>query len=189
MKTYKFIFIAMTAFLVGVLGMQPAAQASLAEISNGDNYTTHMDDVSFYLFDFDNDGHATLNANTISVDTAALEYSLDGNIFNSFTDPVSIDFGGSEAQQFFLRLLPSGYESYLDSGNVTFMNYNEAKSQVAGHELFQALYVQWDSSPFAITMAVGDDPVTSSAPIPASALLLFTGLMGLVGFRRRMMNR
>jgi hypothetical protein len=59
-------------------------------------------------------------------------------------------------------------------------------SNEAGPDLFQALYVVWDLNPYStVTFCSANDPVTPNAPIPASALMLFTGLIGIIGFRRR----
>jgi hypothetical protein len=192
MKTYK-VIISMAAFLVGVVGMQPAAQAMLTGITAGANYATEMDPVSFYLYDLDGNDRATLSADTISASAAAkqpsLHYSLDGTKFDAFSSHATIEFGGEDFVPIFFRLAPTNGGHEVDAGRVTFQNYDLTNSNAIGHDLFQALYIEWDRSPFTITISSADDPSSPSVPIPASVILLFTGLAGLIGFRRRLTNR
>lgn len=187
MKICK-LFIVLTAFLLGVMGMQPVAQAAL---SNGGYTTAYMDPVSLYLFDLNGDGQAMLSANTISVGPAlapTLKYSVNGSKFSDFDTSALINFNGSKVAQISLLVSPNDSMHSIASGDVTFQNYDAANGAATGHDLFHALYVQWDNSPLAVTFASTDERFSSSAPIPASVLLLFTGLVGVVGFRRRMMR-
>lgn len=192
MKSCK-VIILMAAFWVGVAGMQPAAHAMLTGFSAGANYVTDMKPVSFYLYDLDGNDKATLSADTISAGAAdnrpSLEYSLDGIKFDALNSHAAIEFGGDDFMQIFFRLAPTNGGHDVDAGRVTFQNYDLTNSNTAGHDLFQALYVEWDWSPFTITISSADDPSSPSVPIPASVLLLFTGLAGLIGFRRRLSNR
>lgn len=214
MKIYN-VLIIMVVFLLSIMGLQPAAQAALCRgsvhhhghngrglahvndtIAKGGNKTISMDAVNFYLYDLDGSKNATISADTLTFPpqinggTTPLEYNVNGTGWNDFTGPLSLEYGNAEMMQISFRLDPdSNNDQFVYAGNVTFQNYDAANSEAAGRDLFQALYVQWYRNPFTLTISSADDPVSSSVPIPASALLLFTGLAGLIGFRRRMINR
>jgi hypothetical protein len=173
--------------------MQPVAQAALA-LSNGASLTfDSMDPVSFYLYDLDGNGSATLSAGTVSVGgnpVPDLEYSTDGTYFSTLTTSTTVNYAeGANLAQVFFRLNPTnGNASSTEKGDVTFQNYNIVESAAENLDLFHALYVDWDSGQFTVTFTSSDDRF-SPVPIPASALLLVSGLIGLVGFRRQMKNR
>lgn len=108
---------------------------------------------------------------------AALSGVADGWNSTTSMDPVSV----------YLHDLDNSRDHHLFSaGDVTFQIYDEADSNEAGLDLFQALYVVWDLNPYStVAFCSANDPATPNAPIPASALMLFTGLIGIIGFRRR----
>jgi hypothetical protein len=155
-----------------------------------------MDPVSFYLYDLDNSHDAILSADTLSFfppaigsPQAALEYNINNGDWESFSGPLSIEYGDADYVQIALRLQPiddRNDNQFLTGGDIIFQNYDEANSK-AGLDLFQALFVVWDMNHHpTVTFSSANDPVTPHAPIPASALLLFTGLIGIIGFRRRL---
>jgi hypothetical protein len=210
MKTNNAIFV-MMVFLLSVMGMQPAAQAALCTgtmhnygrgyshahdtMVNGGNNTISMDAVSFHLYDLDGCKNATISSDTLTFPSQSdayapsVEYNVNNTGWNVFTGPLSIDYGNADSMQISFRLDPySNNNEFIYAGSVAFQNYDAVNSEAAGRDLFQALYVQRCKNPI-ITISSADDPVSSSVPIPASALLLFTGLAGLIGFRRRMINR
>jgi hypothetical protein len=198
MKTNKSLIIIGVSLIVA-LGVLSNAQEAHSSISNGGNYTTSMDPVSFYLYDLDNSHDAVLSADTLSFFTPAngsppvLEYNINGSGWEGFSGPLSIPYGKADSVQISLRLYPMDdrYDNQsLTAGDITFQNYDAAKSDEVGLDLFQALYVVWDMNTHStVTFGSANDPVTPNAPIPASALLLFTGLIGIIGFRRQLNNR
>jgi hypothetical protein len=148
----------------------------------------------------DGSGDATLNADTLTFalqpngSAPSLEYNINGTGWSDFTGPLSFDYedyGNADMAQIAFRLDPNINNSPLvTGGNVTFQTYDLDNSNVVGEDLFQALFVTWGAyNPSSITYCSASDPVGPHAPIPASALLLFSGLIGLIGFRRRMNHR
>jgi hypothetical protein len=211
MKISNTIF-AMMAFLLSVMGLQPVAQAALCRGTmhhhgpgyshahdnkiNSENNTFSMNADSFYHYDPDVSRNATISSDTLTFPPQSDAYtpSVMGNVNNTgwhgFTGPLSLDYGNAESMQISFSLDPySSNNEFVYAGSVAFQNNDAANLEAAGRDLFQALYAQCYRGPFSITISSSDDPVSSSVPIPASALLLFTGLAGLIGFRRRMINR
>jgi hypothetical protein len=197
MKIHK-AFITMVTFMLVAVGILPSAQAALSGIANGWNYTTSMDPVGIHLYDLNSSHDAILNANTISFPKPSirlaptLEYSINDGDWEDFSGPLSIHYDQCDPVQISLRFHPRGnYNSHqlFSADDVTLQTYDKTKSNEAGLDLFQALYVVWDINNYsAVTFFSANDPVSPNAPIPASALLLFTGLIGIIGFRRRMNN-
>jgi len=147
----------------------------------------YMDDVSFFAVDDISDpvggnGSVTLTnlmINYYGTDPATLEYSVDqSNWFvagDSFTvNPVS---GGVE--QVYLRL--NCGTDMVTSGVITFLSPEG--------DLFNGLKVDWSNQiDMTITIADNDDNV-APVPIPAAVWLLGSGLFGLIGVRRRSMEK
>jgi hypothetical protein len=185
------LFVIFAAMVVVVVGMVPAAQAALSGLGDGQDLTVVQDPVHFWLFDVDgNPSHnVTLSANTLSVSSSSitLQYSYTGaaNDFSDFDSPITVDTGSDNVQQIFFRLDIPG-PNYATGGDVTFQNYDLNTSENMGIDLFNNLYLVWDTGNFTITItSASGNGRFSNVPIPASALLLFTGLIGLIGFRRR----
>ena len=197
MKSRKTLKIVVALLLVAT-GVAPAAQAALTGISNGGIKSTTTDQVNFYLYDLDKSRNATLSADTLSFllppnrPAPSLEYRINNSGWEGFNGPLSIDYGNTDLVKISFRLDPNENNDNIRSfptGDVTFQGYDAANSNDAGLELFHALYVVWDFHHHAaVTFSSSDDPVTPNAPIPATALLLFTGLIGIIGFRRRVNN-
>lgn len=185
MKNYK-VFIFVAVFLSAAIGMQSAAHASLCLPENGENFTSDLNPVSLLLFDLDHSGQATLSTSTVSFSGSSLEYSTDGSTWNTFNAPATIDFGDSNTAQILLRL--NSGSNFDQDGQITYLNYDAAASTSNAMDLYHSFFVMWDTEPVDITIGSTDDRFAAT-PIPASALLLFTGLIGLVSFRRRMADR
>lgn len=163
---------------------------------DGRNEPIDMDPVSFYIYDLDNNGETTIDTKPFVHQSKcvncgpSVEYNINGSSWNVLSGPLNIDFEGADVLQISLRLDPNTCfgDQYIYGGAVTFMNSSETN----GSDLYQNLYVRWNSKyPLLPTMisSSASDAVSSNVPIPASALLLFSGLAGLIGFRRRIINR
>jgi hypothetical protein len=147
-----------------------------------------------YLCDMVPTGQATACNKNISSSCApigpSMKYTPFGSAHGSFGRPATINFSEPEIAQIYLRMVPNYYAHEVDAGDITFQNYDLTHSTAVGNDLFQDLYIHWVVGlPSSITISQTEDLSSSNAPVPASALLLFTGLIGLIGFRRRMMNR
>lgn len=193
MKSCK-VFIVIAAFLLNFMGMPLAAQAMLTGSANGGSFTTYIDPVSYHLCDMNGTDQATPGADAISFISAAsqpvMECSKDGTAFGAFDTPAAINFGGTDMDRISFCIVPDNDEQALDAGYVPFRNYGLTSSTALADDLFQVLYYQCvGGGSTSTTINSADDLANPGAPIPASALMLFTGLIGLIGFRRRLMNR
>lgn len=193
MKTFK-VYIIMVTYLLGVATMLPAAHAMLSSLPDGGGYTNSIDPFNMYLCDMDPTGEATACNKNISSHfgptAPSMKYNPFGSARGSFGGPATIYFSEPEIAQFFLRMDPNYFAHEVDADDITFQDYDLTHSTAVGHDLFQNLYIHGVvGHPTSITISQTEDLSSSNAPVPASALLLFTGLIGLIGFRRRMMNR
>lgn len=193
MKTFK-VYIIMVTCLLSVSTMQPAAHAMLTSLPDGGGYTNSIDHFNKYLCDMDPTGEATAFNKNISSHfgpiVPSIKYKPMGSARGSFGEPASINFPETEIARFFLRMVPDYFGHEVDAGDITFQDFDLTHSTAVGHDLFQGFYIHWVMGlPTSITISQTEDLPSSNAPVPASALLLFTGLIGLIGFRRRMMIR
>ena len=189
------VLIVLAAFLLGIAGMQPAAWAMLTGIADGGSRMTAVVPVGIYLYDPNGFDQAAPNDDTnpfrMRTCLSALEYSADSIVFRASDTPVSIDSGISDSSQIFSRMVPDDWHqidpAYAD--DVTYREYDLINSPAACDDPFRIPFDLWVSvEPTFIAIGPTEDMVKSSTPVPASALMLITGLVGLIGFRRRMMN-
>ncbi len=174
----KILVMAFAALLlVWVAGVQNAAAA-------------YMDPVTFYVVDDDsgsNDDSVTLSFNYTSWQPGAqLQISTDITDLNSWANAgASVTIAASNWQQVWLRVT-GGMINDTD-GDVVFSGLE------ANSGLYNAVQVVWahytlpGGSTFDInvsTIVANDDDNVGAVPVPPSAIMLFTGLLGLVGVRR-----
>jgi hypothetical protein len=193
MKTLK-VYIIMVTCLLSVATKQPAAHAMLTSLPDGGGFSNSITPFNKYLCNMDPTGEATACNKNISSHFGPIEPSMKynpmGSARSSFGELATINFPETEIARFFLRMVPDYYAYEVDAGDITFQDCDLTHSTAVGHDLFQGFYIHWVMGlPTSITISQTEDLPSSNAPVPASALLLFTGLIGLIGFRRRMMNR
>ncbi len=161
--------------VVWVAGVQNAAAA-------------FMDPVTFYVVD-DNTGSDD-DSVTLSFDYTnwtpgvALQLSTDNSSWTTVGGSYAV--GANDWQQVWLRVdLGSGF--YDTDGNVEFSGLE------VNSGLYNAVQVVWDQysvsggPTFDIsinTIVANDDDNVGAVPIPPSAFMLFSGILGLFGVRR-----
>ncbi len=144
----------------------------------------YMNPVTFYVVDDDtgsNDDSVTLNFSYVSWGSVTLQYSLDNSNWSNVGTSVSV--AASNWQQVWLRLdLGSGF--YDTDGDVTLLGLEQNSG------LYNAVQVAWGGAPGQndLNISIGvanDDDNIGAVPIPGAVWLLGSGLLGLVGIRRR----
>ena len=106
-----------------------------------------------------------------------LQYSLDNAAWTdvNFSAPLVIATGDDDWELVYFRLA-LGDGGYDTSAAVSFI--------APDGELFNSVLMNWGS--FQLTMAVaGDNDNVAPVPVPAAVWLFGSGLMGLIGLRRK----
>ena len=173
-----------------IIGAMVLGLLTLAGSAKADYTINNMDPVHLYLFDMNKDKKVTLtgsfiswsSGSTSSGSTSTLEYSPDNSnwyewyISNSL---LPINTNSSPAIIYF-RVNNSG--TYDQNADVTFCGPGNP------YPYYQTAYILWSTNPkfnFSIATATNDDRL-SYVPLPTSALLLGSGLLGLtLVYRRR----
>jgi len=168
-----------------IIGAMVLGLLTLAGSAKADYTINNMDPVHLYLFDMDKDKNVTLTGSFISWPPGSiLEYSPDNsnsnwrewNISNSL---LTIKTNSSPAIIYF-RVNNSG--TYDQDADVTFSGPGDP------YPYYQTAYILWSTDPkfnFSIATATNYDRL-SYVPLPTSALLLGSGLLGLtLVYRRR----
>lgn len=187
----KMFMVFMMATLL--IGLTATAQS----FSLGENYTITNSEVKFYLVDWDTtqfNGQIIMTASTLGASIAGLQYSLDGNSWNSFsgtgnTGTVSITIAALTLPHTQLMYLKYGSDTIADS--MIFQSYSGSSgiyTAPAHLSLFTGLVVNFDSSQWMkITFASNAlNDKFAPVPVPPSIWLMGAGLVGLIGLRRRL---
>jgi hypothetical protein len=188
------VFVFLAAILLSVLGIQTAARAMLTGTANGGSPVTSPDPAGFYLndlkgFDQAAPGNVTTSSRLMTR-LSTIEYSAESSVFHTADTPASINSGDTDISSFFSRRVLNNSWDLIDAEDVIFHNYDLANWPAGGGDPFRIFFAQWIAvEPAFIALGATEDMVKPSTPVPASALMLITGLVGLIGFRRRMMNR
>ena len=165
----------------------------VTSMPHGGNYRG-LDSFNSYFRDMSPSGAAYADIDIFSLGSTpvipVVESAPDGPARGFADTRAAIIFSSSEIARIFLHMVPNHFAQENDAGDITFPKYDLTHSITVGHYLFQSLHANWvDGQSTSIPLNSTEDPDSSITPVPASALLLFTGLIGLFGFRRRMMNR
>lgn len=150
-----------------------------------DPYSTGLTTAQFYAVD--NLGTSGDNSVTLSnisyVVGYTLQYSLAGSgIWTSVATNSTFTVSTVDHYQLLLFRLMSAGGEYITTAYLTFTGQYAANSPL--YNGVQLIFNGGSAFLFASETAAGTDHV-SPAPIPTAAWLLATGLIGLVGVRRR----
>ena len=174
MKKVKFalIFVLLCGFLVA--GQTVVQASTIWEPTNENvNYILFGPaSIYFALFDDQDTSHTNplylfggpTSLPSLTVNTDAVSFSQTGGNWTALNSPSSITLGSTN---YFKIAATDGLSGWVDDTGVT--NYNNNIFEIAFGS-FGNLDFQIDAQP---------------VPIPASAFLLGAGLIGLIGFRRR----
>jgi hypothetical protein len=176
MRTLLFVFLSVFVFV----GFTTLTQAT---------YITYMNPVQLQLVDYNGDGQITLVQRVVVPLTEVVYWSNDeGSTWNPFPSPVfgavsfSVPEGGSE--ELWLSL-----DAGDDIDGPAFFGGEDSEDP----DLFRALGIMWGYPaeygwPVSIYFTIGD---RIAIPITSSAILLGSGVFGLIAFvsrRRRAMK-
>ena len=184
----KKLFIALIAVTL-MVGMTTGAVAALST-GNSNTYTlTSVSTVSFYLVDWGSfDNTVTLTAtNILGGALTGLQYSLDNISWSNFTEGKTQIFKidpSTHTELVYLRLLTD-----TSADRMTFQSYSANSGTSTSPEyldLYTGLKIKFDSitTHAALLTNSGSDKL-AAVPVPAAVWLFATGLVGLVGIRRR----
>ena len=155
------------------------------KIANAD-LVQNLNSVEFWVVD----GAPTNNSVTLSsinanfVGSYQLQYSIEGNGWTTVSNYTSILISDVNSQSLIsMRLFDPLTSTYTNGGTLTF-------SGGTNGNLENSLMIAWANGA-TLSFQTTNGPVDklSAVPIPASAILLGSGLLGLIGFGLRRQRR
>ena len=135
--------------------------------------------VNFYVVTDEISGTFDLDLNVFDYGSTGgtLQYKIDGGAWANYDTLNGVDVTtGNHKNRVYLQLV----EPLQESGNVTLTNFQKYDYSL---DLYKGLTVYWGDARFTF-QAAPNNQYFAAVPIPASALLLGAGLIGLIGFRR-----
>ena len=173
MNAFKKTVLGFALLIVSVMAQSAALAAPSDTTVNG------MDPVNFWLFDLDSNPatEVTLSVTSFSGSPGTLWYSYDNAAWSAFQSGNAYTPG-----QIFLK-----FNDDTD-GDVTFQG---GISTTSGDiDLYSGISILWSyGTNWAVSLGSSGTGGIAQTPIPASAFLLLTGIVGLIGFRRHTSKR
>ena len=164
--------------------------SALSITSTPDPFTQDQDYVKFWALDDldqDDDGDVTFSIVTIYVPSGYYsQYSKDNSSWNDFNNGTSISIDGGQKQIIYLRY-GNGEVEWDYSGQLTFSG---ADRHYYDLDAYNTLIIDWDDTAniaLGIYTPTGGDDV-APVPIPPTIWIFASGLVGLVGVRRKLKN-
>ena len=170
-------------FLALIIGVHTAAQGA----PTGPFNQGFLDPVCFWVVEdsTEPDNQVSLTASSYGVGDFTLQYKYSSSGWQAFGTQQNISTGDDDYELVYLRLYDGSTED--TGGNLTFQGY-EAPDDSYSPGLYNTVIIDWAETSFQLTIATaGADDNIAPVPIPHAALLLGSGVLGLIilGSRRR----
>ena len=167
-----------------IIGMFTCAQA--ATVGPDPFYQGVLDPVCFWVVDDSNDSSVTATGISFLLPTGyALQYYSDVTDWTNFGTSVIFNTGSDPYELVRLRLYNSTTYATDTSGDLTFLGY-EVPDDGYGLGWYTSITIDWDGTnnvQLSFVSSAGNDNV-APVPIPASVLLLGSGILGLIAIGR-----
>ncbi len=171
MKTNQTLFLAVFfSFLLTTA--QAFGAISLYLVDDPINGTQNSIDVEAVLYDL----------NPTDTITSVLQYSFDGISFSAWSNLKNFAINETQQIHFQLEVFHGGsFFGYDATGAMEFLSY---EADYYGMEAYAGVFVNWGDFQLTFLSSNSNDNF-SPVPIPGAVWLLGSGLLGLVGLRKK----
>ncbi len=196
MKRLTFLFVLTVSFFTG-LGFASAYTIDFEDLGTSDPFNSNVTDPDLYqgfsFYGASSYAKPSTDDNTYRWDGTNGSYSIAANTFGGITIKSATAF---DLESFYVTNDATGYTIYYSGYNENGQEiYNGSIENANGYQQYFVDLASWgDIYEFRISTSSGggnlahvclDDLTINPVPIPGAVWLLGSGLIGLVGIRRR----